>query len=206
MIYRDLKLENILMNEDGYIKLIDFGISKQLDIKARERTFSIRGTPEYLAPEILLKKGYSFEVDWWALGTIAYELLAGQPPFFDEKETQMYVKIVKAKLQFPELDPPLSEECCDFIDRLLAKDPLKRLGAQGQDEVLQHPFLAALDLDLLKMKVLEAPYVPQVGDDVFDVSNFEQELTNHKSFEDRRLSVQKADLIKARAGSIFKRL
>ena len=72
----------------------------------------------------------------------------------------MYVKIVKAKLQFPEQDPPLSEECRDFLERLLTKDPLKRLGAQGQEEVLQHPFLQALDMDLLKMKVLDAPYVP----------------------------------------------
>ena len=84
MIYRDLKLENILLNEEGYIKLVDFGISKQLDVGARERTFSVRGTPEYMAPEILTKKGYSFQVDWWALGTLAYEMVVGEAPFFDE--------------------------------------------------------------------------------------------------------------------------
>jgi serine/threonine protein kinase len=77
VVYRDLKLENILLTENGYVKIVDFGISKQLDVKARERTFSLRGTPEYMAPEILIKKGYSFEVDWWALGTLAYELIFG---------------------------------------------------------------------------------------------------------------------------------
>jgi serine/threonine protein kinase len=82
IVYRDLKLENILLNADGYISLVDFGISKQLDSYSREKTYSVRGTPEYMAPEILSKTGHSFPVDWWALGTVTYEMLVGEPPFF----------------------------------------------------------------------------------------------------------------------------
>lgn len=69
------------MNDDGYITLVDFGISKHMEPGVREKTFSIRGTPEYMAPEVLTKKGHSFPVDWWALGTIVYETLVGEPPF-----------------------------------------------------------------------------------------------------------------------------
>lgn len=101
-MYRDLKLENILLNEDGYISLVDFGISKKLNeeedslpmrmsqpIQARardKRTYSVRGTPEYMAPEMLRKEGHSFTVDWWALGTLIYEMLMGQPPFYEENQ------------------------------------------------------------------------------------------------------------------------
>ena len=87
VLHRDLKLENILLTEDGYIKLIDFGISKVMEggKPGKSRTYTVRGTPEYMAPEILGKDGYSFPVDWWAFGTIAYELLCGQPPFFEER-------------------------------------------------------------------------------------------------------------------------
>ncbi len=118
VIYRDLKLENIMLNENGYIKIVDFGISKMLNLGAKERTYSIRGTPEYMAPEILKKKGYSYHVDWWALGTLAFEMLTGQAPFFDEDESQMYVKIVKSKLSFP-ADINLSKPCKEFIEKLL---------------------------------------------------------------------------------------
>lgn len=84
-MYRDLKLENILLNENGYITLVDFGISKRLEPKGK--TYSIRGTPEYMAPEILKKQGYSYQVDWWALGTICYEMLCGEAPFFEEDQS-----------------------------------------------------------------------------------------------------------------------
>jgi len=100
ILYRDLKLENILINDDGYISLVDFGISKELT-SPRERTFSVRGTPEYMAPDILSQGGYSFPVDWWALGTIAFEMLVGTPPFFEDNQSMMFKKIMKMKLKFP---------------------------------------------------------------------------------------------------------
>ena len=100
VVYRDLKLENILMRENGYIVLLDFGISKQID--KRERTYSVKGTPEYMSPEMLKKSGYSFPVDWWALGTIVFELLFGIVPFYHDDENEMYKQIVKNKLDFPQ--------------------------------------------------------------------------------------------------------
>jgi serine/threonine protein kinase len=151
VIYRDLKLENILMNETGYISLVDFGISKQLDIGSRERTHSVRGTPEYMAPDIFTgkvsKKGYSHQIDWWALGIITYEMIVGQVPFFDEDENKMYAKIVKSPLEFPK-ELQMSKECKDFIEKLLHKDPTKRLGQgpTGYKDVLAHPFLKSIDV------------------------------------------------------------
>ena len=108
----------------------------------------------------------------------------------------MYVKIVKGKLQFPDQDPPLSEEYKDFVERLLTKDPTKRLGAAGFEEVISHPFLKDIDYDSLRKMELPAPYLPQLTTDVFDVSNFEEELTNRTSYEDARVSYMKAEMIK----------
>ena len=119
----------------------------------------------------------------------------------------MYVKIVKSKLKFPDTDPPLSTECRDFIEKLLSKDPAKRLGSGpgGFKDVLSHPFLKELDAQKLQAGELPATYLPQLTNDVFDVSYFEQEWTARTTFEDARYSVAKADLIKTRA-SMFKRL
>ena len=85
----------------GYITLVDFGISKKLDFKTREKTFSVRGTPEYMAPEILNKSGHSFPVDWWSLGTIIFEMLTGQAPFYEEDQGEMFKKILRQKIKFP---------------------------------------------------------------------------------------------------------
>ena len=85
---------------------------------AKERTFTIRGTPEYMAPEMLKKTGYSYHVDWWALGTLIYEMLVGLAPFFDEDENKMYAKIIKSKLSFPR-DVKISKDCIDLLEKLL---------------------------------------------------------------------------------------
>lgn len=208
VVYRDLKLENVLLNEDGYISLVDFGISKKLETndenffqksrisqmlsKPREmRTFSVRGTPEYMAPEMLGKDGHSYPVDWWALGTVTYELLVGQPPFFEEDQAAMFERIKKDKdIQFPS-DISISKECQDFIKRLLFKNPDKRLGKNGFVEIMQHPFFKSIDFPLLQNKSLPSPFKPQLSDDIFDVSNFDEELTQVTQAEDMRVSVAK---------------
>ena len=105
-----------------------------------KRAFSIRGTPDYMAPEILTKRGHGFGVDWWALGTIAYEMLCGEPPFFDEDQGQMFKRIMKDGVNFPD-DIDLSDHCKDLITRLLDKNQSTRLGADKDFmEVLGHPF------------------------------------------------------------------
>lgn len=97
IIYRDLKPENILINNNGYLKLTDFGFAKKVDGK----TYTLCGTPEYLAPEIILNKGHSHPVDWWTLGILIYEMIVGIDPFNDEDPMQVYQKIIKGKVKFP---------------------------------------------------------------------------------------------------------
>lgn len=97
IIYRDLKPENLLFNSDGYLKFIDFGFAKY----CQTHTYTTCGTPEYLAPEIILNHGHNQSVDWWCLGIIIYEMLIGQTPFTDEDPLQIYEKIIKGKMKFP---------------------------------------------------------------------------------------------------------
>jgi protein kinase A len=99
VIYRDLKPENILIDVNGYLRLTDFGFAKKIDGK----TYTICGTPEYLAPEIVLNRGYSKPADWWALGVITYEMLAGIDPFNDTDPMMVFNKIIKGKVKFPKL-------------------------------------------------------------------------------------------------------
>ena len=119
IIYRDLKPENILIDDEGYLKLTDFGFAKYCET----RTYTLCGTPEYLAPEILNEKGHSFPVDWWALGILTYEMIVGFPPFYtgSNNNLKMYDLIRKKPVYFP--DPQrhkirMSEECKDFISKV----------------------------------------------------------------------------------------
>jgi len=134
IIYRDLKPENILMDENGYLCLTDFGLAKILQDGQQANTFC--GTPDYLAPEILSDSGHGFPVDWWAIGILTYEMIVGCPPFFTQSNNyeKMYQMIKKRAVHFP--DPErykiyMSEECKDFISKLLEKDPNNRLGTKG---------------------------------------------------------------------------
>lgn len=105
-VYRDLKLENILMDEDGNVYVSDFGMAKQL--KRGEKTYTFCGTPEYLSPEVLLEKGCNLSTDWWSLGVLCYEMMYGWPPFYNENQQIMFKLIVEGKLKFPDT-PPVSK-------------------------------------------------------------------------------------------------
>jgi len=133
ILYRDLKPENILMSTDGYIKIADFGFAKQV----KSRTWTMCGTPEYLAPEIVLNKGYNGSVDWWALGILIFEMSAGCPPFYDSSPIKIYEKILQNRVRYP---PTISQTLKDLLKKLLELDVTARLGnlAGGVDDIKTH--------------------------------------------------------------------
>lgn len=167
MVYRDLKPENVLINYDGYIKLADFGLSK-MDINLDEAT-TICGTPEYLAPEIVLKQAYGKAVDWWTLGSIIYEMLVGIPPFYTQNRMELFHKIKFSQPTYPKF---LSSSTKQFLEGLLTKDPLKRLGANGADEVENHSWFDNVNWDYIYHKKYESFYIPKIKGDL-GLRNFE---------------------------------
>lgn len=152
VIYRDLKPENILIDKKGYIKVVDFGFAKQ----GQDRYFTVCGTPEYLAPEIILNKGYSKEVDWWALGVILYEMLVGYPPYYDPVPFNIYQKVLMGRLAIP---PEIDPEAASFIMGLLEPDAGKRTGAESARD---HAWLRSFQFGLLERGEIPAPWVPEL--------------------------------------------
>lgn len=173
VIYRDLKPENILLDYTGHIALCDFGLCK-LNMGTKDSTSTFCGTPEYLAPELLLGQGYTKSVDWWTLGVLFYEMLTGLPPFYDQNINTMYHKIVKDPLTFP---PDMDREAKSLITGLLQRDPTRRLGANGASEIKAHPFFHQIDWKFLLNKKYAAPFLPSVASAV-DTSNFDSEFTS----------------------------
>jgi len=173
IVYRDLKPENVLLDEDGNIRLTDFGLSKE-SVTATCLTHTFCGTPEYLAPEVIHGAGYNQAVDWWSLGTLLYEMLTGLPPFYSENLQLMYEKIIRAKLTFP---PYLSDKAKSFLSQLLDRNPKHRLGGESDaDDVKRHPFFDTIDWNKMLKKELKAPFKPQILHGKLDTSNFDDEF------------------------------
>jgi len=188
VVYRDLKPENILLDYTGHIALCDFGLCK-LNMKDNDKTNTFCGTPEYLAPEILSGNGYDKTIDWWTLGVLLYEMLAGLPPFYDEVTDKMYEKILNDPLVFGE---EFDAEARSILAGLLTRDPTRRLGVKGAEEIKRHPFFHNhIDFKLLAAKKIQPPFKPSVASPV-DVSNFDMVFTEEApvdSFvEDSKLS------------------
>lgn len=164
IIHRDLKLENILIDKDGYLKIIDFGLAKIL--KDDEMTHTLAGTPEYLAPEMITQEGHDKNVDWWALGVLIYEMLIGVTPFYNKNRSIMMSKIQKSKIVFPHKEKyniEYSDEVKDIICKLLSKKKGNRLGAKnGIDEILLHPWFKGVDPKHIMKKKIIPPFTPAV--------------------------------------------
>eukprot|EP01064_Diplonema_japonicum_P037210 TRINITY_DN8660_c0_g1_i1.p1 TRINITY_DN8660_c0_g1~~TRINITY_DN8660_c0_g1_i1.p1 ORF type:complete len:399 (+),score=62.10 TRINITY_DN8660_c0_g1_i1:50-1246(+) len=176
IVYRDLKPENVLLDAEGHIALTDFGLSKMM--KESERTKTFCGTPEYLAPEILLNKGHGKPVDWWSFGTLLFEMIVGIPPFYSTDTKEMYDMILHADLFIPEFVTP---QATDLLIHLLARDPKHRLGTgpDGPREVLNHEFFSSVDWDALYERKVRPTFVPPVTGPG-DVSQIDEEFLNKK--------------------------
>uniref|UniRef100_A0A673J2L9 non-specific serine/threonine protein kinase n=1 Tax=Sinocyclocheilus rhinocerous TaxID=307959 RepID=A0A673J2L9_9TELE len=167
IIYRDLKPENILLDEDGHIKLTDFGLSKE-SIDHENKAYSFCGTVEYMAPEVVNRRGHTYSADWWSYGVLMFEMLTGTLPFQGKDRKETMTMILKAKLGMP---PFLSSEAQSLLRSLFKRNPSNRLGAgpDGVEEIKRHPFYATIDWNKLFRREIHPPFKPASGrpDDTF---------------------------------------
>ncbi|XP_077596112.1 ribosomal protein S6 kinase alpha-4 isoform X1 [Stigmatopora nigra] len=180
IVYRDIKLENILLDSEGHVVLTDFGLSKEFLQEDKERTYSFCGTIEYMAPEIIRgKTGHGKSVDWWSLGILMFELLTGASPFTLEGERNSQSEVSKRILR---CDPPfpsmIGATAQDLLRKLLEKDPHKRLGSgpRGATDIKSHTFFKGLNWDDLAQKKIASPFKPELKSEL-DVGNFAEEFT-----------------------------
>uniref|UniRef100_A0A1B6GL38 cAMP-dependent protein kinase n=1 Tax=Cuerna arida TaxID=1464854 RepID=A0A1B6GL38_9HEMI len=157
IIYRDLKPENILLDHTGYIKLTDFGFGKIL----KSRTWTLCGTPEYLAPEVVMNRGYSKAVDWWALGVLIFEMISGRSPFVSPEPIKTYAKILSNRYVFT---PDVLPHAKDLIKQLLQPNISLRIGClkHGVKDIKDHPWFRPIDWMMVLNRKMEPPYIPQV--------------------------------------------
>ncbi|XKL64950.1 hypothetical protein PGB90_005036 [Kerria lacca] len=169
IVYRDLKPENLLIDQFGFLKITDFGFAKRIDEKP---TTTLCGTPEYLAPEVIKNIGYNYSVDWWATGILIFEMSSGKPPFASEDPLKIFEKIMNARVKYPNTFNPMLK---DIVRNLLMPDVSKRLGSSkgGTDAVKMHEWFKPIDWMKLYQKKVTPPFIPEVKS-IDDTSNFEE--------------------------------
>uniref|UniRef100_A0A3B3WY85 protein kinase C n=1 Tax=Poecilia mexicana TaxID=48701 RepID=A0A3B3WY85_9TELE len=197
IIYRDLKLDNVLLDHEGHIKLTDYGMCKE-GIRPGDTTSTFCGTPNYIAPEILRGEDYGFSVDWWALGVLMFEMMAGRSPFDiitdnPDMNTEEYLfqVILEKPIRIPR---SLSVKAASVLKGFLNKDPKERLGCQvqtGFTDIKSHTFFRNIDWDQLEKKEMTAPFKPQISDE-YGLENFDTQFTN----EPVQLTPDDEDVIK----------
>lgn len=177
IIYRDLKLDNVLLDHEGHIKLTDYGMCKE-GIKKGEKTTTFCGTPNYISPELLRGDEYDFSVDWWALGVLLYEMLAGKSPFDtqDSSEDALFQTILEKTIRIPR---SLSVRAQNVLKAFLKKDPAERLGCdpkRGFSEVKTNEFFRGIDWEQLERRQVKPPYTPPTESDR-DLAHFDSDFT-----------------------------
>ncbi|KAJ1364400.1 Serine/threonine kinase [Parelaphostrongylus tenuis] len=176
---RDLKLDNILLDAEGHCRLADFGMCKE-GITKDKLTSTFCGTPDYIAPEILQELEYGVSVDWWALGVLMYEMMAGQPPFEADNEDDLFEAILNDDVLYPVW---LSKEAVNILKAFMTKNPSKRLGCVqsqgGEDAIRAHPFFREIDWDALEALRVKPPFKPKIKSKR-DANNFDADFTKEE--------------------------
>jgi serine/threonine protein kinase len=162
VVFRDLKPENLLIDWRGYLKLTDFSFAKEIP---DQKTYTFCGTPCYMSPEIILQEGHGKAADWWALGILIYEMITGHPPFDKRDSVELYDDILTTA---PNFDDRFSETAQNLVQMLLEKDPDRRLGSKGAQEVKDHPFFDEIDWDSIYTRRTKSPLPSHVIDNPVD--------------------------------------
>ncbi|EDQ89597.1 uncharacterized protein MONBRDRAFT_25109 [Monosiga brevicollis MX1] len=177
IIYRDLKLDNVMVGADGHICIADMGMAKE-DISASNRATTFCGTPDYIAPEIINGQSYDFSVDYWALGVLLYEMLVGEAPFGGDDDDELFQAILDNDVHYPR---HLSSSASDLVKAFLTSDPDARLGSgsSGAEDIMGHAFFSSIDWDQLNAKKVSPPFVPPSGSKM--TLNFDSQFTGEKA-------------------------